>query len=83
MVLMGVGLVVSLVRGWVIPGRTHREIVNGKDAAIQDYRDRASIDAETIKTQAQTISRRDAIEVTTTKLLEAFREAATRAGGSP
>ncbi|OBJ92680.1 hypothetical protein [Mycolicibacterium conceptionense] len=67
---------VGYIRGWIIPGRHHREIVDGKDAAITDLRERAVIDAETIKVQAQTISTRDAMEDTATKLLQAFRDAA-------
>jgi len=79
-ILVGVALVVSLVRGWVIPGRIHREVISGKDAAIKDLRDRAKVDADTIKTQAQTISNRDAMEVATTRLLTAFRDVASAGG---
>lgn len=74
--LVGIGFVVSLVRGWLIPGRYHREIVEGKDAEIAALRARAVIDAETNKIQAQTNSKRDAVEDTAVKLLDAFREAA-------
>lgn len=87
--LVGIGLVVSLVRGWVVPGRTHREIVTGKDAAIDYLQRRGLVDADTMRTQEQTtlsqahtIENRDAVEVATTRLLGAFRDAAeARAGG--
>lgn len=75
-VIVASAFVVSLVRGWIIPGRHHREIVDGKNAAIKDLRDRAAIDAETMKIQAGTIAERDAVEDATTRLLRAFREAA-------
>lgn len=66
----------AYLRGWIIPGRHHKEILDGKNAAIQDLRDRAAIDAETIKVQVQTISRRDAVEDTTTRLLQIIRDEA-------
>lgn len=78
--LTGIGFVISLVRGWLIPGRFHREIVAGKDAEIAELRSRAVIDAETNKIQAQTISKRDTVEDTAVKLLQAFREAASGGG---
>lgn len=78
-VLCTAGLAVSLVRGWLVPGRIHREVVAGKDSAIENYRERAVVDAETIRIQVEQSAKRDAVEVTTTRLLTAFRDAATTA----
>ena len=80
-VIVAVAFVVSLTRGWLIPGRYHREIVDGKTAENTKLRERAAIDAETMKIQAQTISQRDTVEDTATKLLQAFRDAASGGGG--
>lgn len=70
------GIVVAVVRGWLVPRSLHREIVDGKDSTITDLRARAIEDAATIKLQAQTISEKDAVEDAVTRLLQATRTAA-------
>ena len=72
--------IISIARGWLIPGRHHREIVEGKNAAIADLRESAKVDGDTINIQARTIAARDAVEDTATRLLEAFRDAAEGGG---
>ena len=69
-------LCMGLVRGWVVLGFYYRETIAGKDRALAELRERAAIDAETIKLQAKTISERDAVEDAATRLLKAFRDAA-------
>jgi len=73
-VALGVAHMVAYIRGWLIPGRHHREIIDGKDRALAELRDRSAIDAETIKLQAKTISERDVMEDATTRLMQAFHE---------
>lgn len=81
-VLMGALLFVSLTRGWLVLGPYHREIVEGKDAALAELRkrgdvdaERAAIDAETIRSQAAVIAGRDTVEDINIKLLQAIRKA--------
>lgn len=69
-------LLAALVRGWVVLGYYYRDTISAKDRALTELRERAAIDAETIKIQAKTISERDAVEDAATRLLQAFREAA-------
>lgn len=75
-VIVAAAFVVALTRGWLIPGRYHREIVDGERAEKNELRARAAIDAETMKIQARTIAERDTVEDTATKLLQSFRDAA-------
>lgn len=75
-VFAAIGVVVAIVRGWVVPRTLHREIIAGKDAALAELRERAKVDAETIRLQAQTIASRDAVEDASIRLLQATRTAA-------
>lgn len=68
--------VVALIRGWVVIGRYHNEVVEGYKQAQDKADARAVKDAETIGTLTQAITEKNATEETATKLLEAFRKAA-------
>lgn len=74
-VAMGALTFLSLMRGWVVLGIYHREIVSGKDAALKELRERAAVDAETMRSQATFIASRDGVEDVNIKLLQAFRAA--------
>lgn len=78
-VAMGALLFLSLIRGWVVLGTYHREIVDGKDAALREHRERAAVDAETMRDQASVIAGKTGVEDINIKLLQAIREVA---GGS-
>ena len=56
-VLMCVFLVVSYVRGWLIPGRHHREIVQARDAEIEQLRIGRQEDAATIRVLSTALSK--------------------------
>lgn len=75
-VIMGGLLFMSLIRGWVVLGTYHREIVEGKDAALAEHRERAAVDAETMRDQARVIAGKTGIEDINIKLLQALREVA-------
>lgn len=75
--IVGFGMFLSLIRGWVVLGIYHREIVAGKDAVISDQRERSKIDAETMRSQAAVIAERPATEDVNIKLLQAFRKVAS------
>lgn len=68
------GHMVAYIRGWLIPGRHHKEIVDSKNETISRLEEGRVKDAETIQIQASTISNRDNVEETVTKLLKSFRE---------
>lgn len=78
-VFMSILLFVSLIRGWIVIGKYHREIVEGKDTALKEYRERAAIDAQTMQDQARVIAGKNGVEDINIKLLQAIREVA----GSP
>ena len=79
-VFVAVMIVVGVTRGWLVPRPLHREIIDGKNAALTELRERAKVDAETIRLQAQTIADRNAVEDTSIRMLQAFREATTGSG---
>lgn len=73
-VFMGALLFTSLVRGWIVLGNYHREIVESKDTALAEYRKRAEVDAETLRDQARVIANKTGVEDINIKLLQAIRE---------
>ncbi|MGQ9348969.1 hypothetical protein [Mycolicibacterium gilvum] len=75
-VIMGGLLFMSLIRGWIVLGTYHREIVEGKDAALAEHRERAAVDAETMRDQARVIAGKTGVEDINIKLLQALREVA-------
>ena len=70
------GIVFAVVRGYLVPRSLHREIVDGKNAALKDLRERGVEDAKTIMVQAQTIANKNAVEALAIRLSEATRNAA-------
>lgn len=75
-VLMGAALFWSLLTGRLVLGTYHREIVSGKDAALKELRERAAVDAETMRDQARVNAGRTGVEDVNIKLLQAIREVA-------
>lgn len=65
----------SLVRGWLVLGKHHRELMDVKDAVLAEHRERSVVDAETIHEQAQVIATKTGAEEISLKLLQALREA--------
>lgn len=74
--IVGGLLFLSLVRGWLVLGRYHREILEGKNTALAELRESAKVDAETMLHQAKTIADRNDVETTVTRLLQSTRDAA-------
>lgn len=54
-IILSLWLAVSLVRGWVVFGQHHRELLRLKDEAIAHARGRESEQDKIIATQADTI----------------------------
>lgn len=75
-VCMGALLLWMLTSGRLVLGVHHKEIVAGKDAALAEYRERAAVDAETMRDQARVIAGKTGIEDINIKLLQAVREIA-------
>ncbi|MCK0174817.1 hypothetical protein [Mycolicibacterium sp. F2034L] len=73
---------IAYIRGWLVPGRHHREIVAAQDLRLAAADDRDKANAETIRIQAQTIAEKNAVELTTAHLLESVRELAQGKAGA-
>ncbi|MEW5810244.1 MAG: hypothetical protein AB1925_12400 [Actinomycetota bacterium] len=73
---------VAYIRGWLVPGRHHREIVIALEARIAKADERDTANGETIRIQAQTIAEKNAVELTAAHLLESVRELAERKAGA-
>lgn len=73
---------VAYVRGWLVPGRHHKEIVAAQEQRIAKADELAAANADTIRIQAQTIAEKNAVELTTAHLLESVRELAERKAGA-
>lgn len=69
-------LLLSLVRGWVVFGPAHRELLRVKDEALDDLRGREGELTRIIETQATTIQKQTVAGEVSIHLLEALREAA-------
>lgn len=73
-------LTVALMRGWLVLGPYHREIVNIKNDEISQLRTRGIHDATAIDTLSKSMVDKNAAEDATTKILSAFREAVAGGG---
>lgn len=73
-VMMGFLTFTSLIRGWIVLGTHHQEIVQAKDDAIRINKERANIDAETMREQAKVIAEKNSVESINIKLLQSIRE---------
>ena len=73
-------LSVALMRGWIVLGPYHREIVDIKDDEIDQLRKGGVHDATAIDTLSKSMVDKNAAEDATTKILAAFREAVSGGG---
>lgn len=73
---------IAYIRGWLVPGRHHREVVSALELRLEKADERDAANGETIRIQAQTISEKNAVELTTAHLLESVRELAERKAGA-
>lgn len=73
-VFAAVMFVVAVLRGWIVPGKTHREIVDRLDG-------RAAKDAETIGKLSTAITEKNATEEAAKTILSSVREALTNGAG--
>ncbi|QTJ69632.1 hypothetical protein HYG77_04710 [Rhodococcus sp. ZPP] len=71
---------VSLVRGWIVFGPAHREIVRAKDDAIAHERGRSLEDQKIIATQAATLAEQKVSGELTAHVVQAIREATGNVG---
>lgn len=74
-------LIASLLRGWVVLGKFHKEMIAVKDDEIAELRKRAMHDATAIDTLSRSMVEKNAAEDATTKILAAFRAAVAGQGG--
>lgn len=65
---------VAYIRGWIIPGRHHREIVEARDRELEKAGKRSAEDAVSIKTLSVAITEQNARDTATNRILEALRE---------
>lgn len=73
-------LAVALMRGWIVLGPYHKEIMSIKDDEISQLRQRGIHDATAIDTLSKSMVDKNAAEDATTKILAAFREAVAGGG---
>ncbi len=66
----------SLVRGWLVPGRYHRDVVADRDAEIAELRKALASAGESNNVLTRTLLEKNATDDVTTRMLVAFREAA-------
>lgn len=66
-VFICLGFVAALIRGWVVLGKHHREIITRLDA-------RAQKDAETIALLSQAVTERQSEDQATTRILSTLRD---------
>ena len=64
----------AYMRGWLVPGRHHREIIDARDRELEQANARSREDAETIRIQAATIAEKNSSEDATVRILAALRE---------
>lgn len=74
-VLMSGAFVVSLVRGWLVPGRYHREVVADRDAEIVSLRSALEKSSSSNNILTRTLLEKNSNDDTTARLLVAFRAA--------
>lgn len=73
--LLAIGTVhaAAYVRGWLIPGRHHREIVDARDRELGEVKARSVEQDKTIQIQAKTISDKNVVEAVTTQLMQQIK----------
>lgn len=84
---VGVGTVVlifgllagwAIVRGWIVPGPAHREILAGRDASIKALEAREHSHLEIIDTLTKTVAEQSVGTAVSEHLLASIREIAGR-----
>ncbi|UZF57721.1 hypothetical protein LH935_06965 [Gordonia polyisoprenivorans] len=70
----------AYLRGWLVPGRHHAEVVADKKAEIERLEVANTAAADTIRIQATTINEKNAVEAVTEHLMQSVRELAERRG---
>lgn len=74
-VFIGGAFVVAITRGWIVPGRYHREVVADRDKEIAELRSENTTKSESNKVLTQALIEKTATEDVTTKLLASVRQA--------
>lgn len=74
-VLISGAFVLSLSRGWLVPGRYHREVVADRDAEIASLRGALEKATSSNNILTRTLLEKNATDDTTARLLVAFRAA--------
>ncbi|WP_238558925.1 hypothetical protein [Rhodococcus rhodnii] len=69
---------VAMIRGWIIFGPAHREIVKAKNDAITHLQGRSLEDQSIIAQQAATIAEQKVAGEVSAHILDAIREATQR-----
>ncbi len=68
--------VVAITRGWIVPGRYHREVVADRDKEIAELRSESNTKSESLEVLTQTLLEKTATtEDVATKLLMAIHQA--------
>lgn len=70
----------AYLRGWIVPGRYHQEIVGSLRAEIDRNHQRAATDGTTILEQQRALAEKNAGEQMAAHLLESVREIAEKRG---
>lgn len=65
---------VAYLRGWLIPGRHHRELLDMRNEELQAAKLIVQKQAETIGIQAQTIAEKNASEAAAEAMIKSFRD---------
>lgn len=86
-VIVAVVFVVSLTKGWLVPGSYHREMLSTKDRElaardkqIEKLQERGSEDSQTIALLAKSDSEKVATANATTRILAALRDTISSGG---
>ena len=74
-VFVGGIFVVAITRGWIVPGKYHREVVADRDAEITALRSALVTSTDSNNVLTRTLLEKNATDDTTNKLLVAFRQA--------
>lgn len=83
-IMIAIFTAISLIRGWIILGPHHREVLAAKDDDINESRRREAVKDDTIAIQAKTISENNTNNQVIDHVLNAIREAVEngRGGGA-
>lgn len=73
-VLTAAVLLFGLMRGWIVPGTHHKEMLAEKDAQLARADSRSLEDAKAIATLSQAIVEKNAVEQASAHLLQSIRE---------